>query len=263
MQATNEFFLWFYYGLSGLGGWFIFLLIALIAVAWLIYDSSTRRLRAIGWRMAVILAACLMLPALLYRFTVTDLTTAATSPLAPFAEVIFYLGLLGGVLPFVLDIGYFVTFHGMVGCANGHVYEEVLGQCPECARLAPQPASPAYYPEPVAPPAPPSVVAPAPHKPKVQAWLNARDGHSYQLYQGETTVGRSLSNDICFKGDSTIGRTHAKIMEQGGRFRLLDLGSKNFTRVNGRVVREPVLLEQDDEIQFGDNTVVNFITSRR
>jgi hypothetical protein len=228
-----------------------------------IYNSSTRHLRVPGWRMAVILTACLMLPAILYRFTVTDLTTASTSPLAPFAELIFYLGLLGGVLPFVLAIGYFVTFQGMVGDEKGHVYEKVLGKCPICAQSEIPPVIPQNYPpDRVQPPV--SVVAPPlPRKPKVQAWLNARDGHSYQLYQGETTVGRSSSNDIYFQGDSTMGRRHAKIIEQNGHFRLLDLGSKNLTRVNGRVVREPILLEHDDEIQFGDNTTVTFIASIR
>jgi pSer/pThr/pTyr-binding forkhead associated (FHA) protein len=50
-------------------------------------------------------------------------------------------------------------------------------------------------------------------------------------------------------------------MEQNGRFRLLDLGAKNFTRVNSHIVREPILLEPDDEIQFGDQTILRFITS--
>ena len=137
MPATNSFYVWFYYGLSGLGGWFIFLLLALAAVIWLLYDSANRRLPALGWRMGVILTAALLLPTILYRFTVDPLTPT-TSPLAPFSESIFYLGILGGVLPLVLAIGYFVTYQGMVGCPNGHVYEAILGKCP----FEPQPIPP-------------------------------------------------------------------------------------------------------------------------
>jgi len=60
-----------------------------------------------------------------------------------------------------------------------------------------------------------------------------------------------------------MSNNHAKIVEQNGHYRLNDLASTNGTRVNNRLVREPVLLEPDDEIQFGDNTVVRFVTSRR
>ncbi len=106
-------------------------------------------------------------------------------------------------------------------------------------------------------------IPPPPSKPKVQAWLNSPEGRTYQLCQGETTIGRSMGNDICLQGDNTVGRQHAKIIEQNGRYRLLDLGARNFTRVNKRIVREPILLESEDEIQFGDNTTLRFITSNR
>ena len=261
MPGTTSFFTWFYYGLSGLGGWFIFLLLAMIAVIWLLYDSMNRRLPALGWRMGIILTAALLLPAILYRFTVTDLTDMVTSPLAPFAEPIFYLGVLGGILPVVLAIGYYVSYQGMVGCPNGHVYEAIAGRCPECAPHG-------VVVPPIVPPRPPE---PRPERggrpgripPKAHAWLIARDGRDHQLNQGVTTIGRSAQNDICLIGDTTMSNNHAKIVEQNGHYRLNDLASTNGTRVNNRLVREPVLLEPDDEIQFGDNTVVRFVTSRR
>jgi hypothetical protein len=262
MSGTNAFFEWFYFGLGGLGGWLIFLLLALAAVIWVMYDSANRRLPALGWRMAVLLTALLLIPAIIFRFMADN----PNQPLAPFSEIIFYLGLLGGVLPFVLAIGYFVTYRGLQGCAQGHVYDAVLGQCPDCARLAAPPIpqggyEPAGYREPARGGAPMPTVPPPPQKPHVQAWLSSASGRTYQLFKGETTIGRSLQNDICLQGDNTIGREHARITEQGGRFRLLDLGSKNYTRVNKHIVREPVLLEPDDEIQFGDNTVLRFVTT--
>jgi hypothetical protein len=265
MPATNDFFVWFYYGLGGLGGWFIFLLLAVVGVVWTLYDSTRRRLPALGWRLAVVLTALLIIPALLYRFTVDPINPSSiTSPLYPYSELIFYLGILGGVLPMVIAVGYYVTFQGLVGCDKGHVYEAALGQCPECARLA-VPAQPQIIRE-VAPrherlPTPPGPPIPEP-KPKAHAWFISRDGREYQLNLGETTIGRSSENDIQLSGDTTVSRHHAKINEQNGHFRLIDMGSDNYTRVNGHVLHQPILLQADDEIQFGDNTNVRFVTSR-
>lgn len=273
MTVTNQFFIWFFYGLGGLGGWFLFLLLALVADIWLLYDSSQRRVPAVGWKIAAFLISAMILPAILYRFTVDPLNPLAVSePLYPYSEPIFYLGLLAGVLPPVLAIGYFVTYQGMMGCPQGHLYEARLGQCPECARrnvqppvvVAPAPVyQPPYPPQPVAQPVVREAVPPPTLKPKAQAWLVTDDGRNYQLNLGETTVGRSSSNDIQLSGDTTIHRQHVKILEQNGHFKIIDLGAKNNTRVNGHVVRQPVLLEPDDEIQLGDDSHLRFVTMRR
>jgi len=262
MTATNQFFLWFYYGLNGLGGWFIFMLVAIISVLWLLYDSNNRHLPVIGWRMAIILIACLTIPAMLYRFTVTN-PADITAPLAPFSEPIFYLGLLGGILPPIIAVGYYVTYLGLAGCTRGHIYEIALGECPDCARLAtpPTPIAPKVEYTPPVPKAEYSPPSPPP-KPKAHAWLVAKDGHSYQLNLGETTIGRSSKNDIQVAGDTTVGRQHAKVIEQNSHFKIYDLGSTNHTRVNNHIVRQPVLLEHDDELQLGDHTNFRFITAR-
>ena len=284
-SATQNFYLWFFLGsdYKGIGGWLIFLLVAVAAVVWLLYDSSNRRLPALGWRMGIVLAACLLIPTVLYRFTVPNLSALdiplgassqevaeimrTISPLATYTEAIFYLGILGGILPLVLAIGYYVTYQGLVGCPQGlhGAYDAVFGECPECARQAapaPMPSQPVSDRRP-APSTEASYAPSPPSKRKVQAWLVASSGKSYQLYEKESTVGRSSANDIYLTGDATVGRQHAKIIEDRGRFRLIDLGAKNFTRVNGRIVREPVLLEPDDEIQFGENTTVSFVTKSR
>ena len=265
MTATNAFFLWFYYGISGLGGWVIFLLFALTAIVLIIYNSGSRRLSALGWKLAVIFTAGLILPAIIYRFT-TDPNNPLLSPLAEFAEPVFYLGVLGGLLPIVLLVGYYVTFQGMSGCPRGihAAYENVLGQCPECAVMDRPPAPPPGRGNSRSNEAGGGSTAPMrPSKRKVQAWLVTEKGKNYQLYEHETTIGRLSSNDIYLVGDDTVSRQHAKIMEENGRFKLYDLGSKGLTRVNKQVVRGPVLLEPDDEIRFGDNTVLRFVGSNR
>jgi hypothetical protein len=159
-----------------------------------------------------------------------------------------------------LAIVYFVTFRDMVGCPQGHVYERVLGECPKCAQLAPPPVVVQPQQPVQAPPSTPVRAAPqAPTKPKAQAWLTAPDGRNYQLNLGTTTIGKHSRNDIQISGDPTVSRDHAKIQEQNGHFRIHDLASKNGTRVNGRLVRQPVLLEADDQVQFGDNTILRFV----
>jgi hypothetical protein len=265
MTATNQFFFWFLYGLGGLGGWFLFFLVALIAIVWMIYDVQQRRLKATGWMMAAILSGLLIVPAILYRFTINPALPDPANPLVSYVEAIFYLGLIAGIAPLVIAVGYYVTFQGLVGCPQGHVYDAGLRQCPECARLAPPPV--VNIPAPVAMPvaAGPSypAAAPAPIKPKTQAWLVNNAGKSFQLNAGETTVGRSPQNDIQISGDTTVGRQHAKIVEQNGHFKLIDLGTKNYTHLNGQILRQPTMLEPDDEICFGDNSVLRFVSSRK
>ncbi|MGD8554929.1 MAG: FHA domain-containing protein [Anaerolineales bacterium] len=253
MSVTAQFYLWFFAGLGGIGGWALFFVISLAAVLWLIYDSATRRIPSIGWKLGAIVTACFLLPAALYSFTGLD-----AGPLMGFGEPIFYLGLLGGVIPAVLAIGYFVNFRGMVGCPDGHVYAKSLGECPECAALRPAPV--VVQPPARAPKAPPAV-KPREVKPKAHAWLVADDGRSHQLNVKLTTVGKSSRNDLQVTGDGTVSRDHAKITEQAGRFTFIDLGSTNGSKVNGHRVRSPVLLQSDDVIELGDNTRFRFVTS--
>lgn len=262
MQGT--FVDWFFYGLAGIGGWIIFLLIALAAVFWVIYDSQKRQLPAIGWIIGVVLVSALLFPTLLYRF----LATTPTSFLTPYHNIIFYIGMVGGMAPLVVALAYYFSFQGMAVCENGHFYEVELGVCPECTS-EPQPSEapqPEYIPAQPPPPAmqPPVRVRHAsPPKPKVQAWLAAASGENYQLHLGETTIGRASVNDIHIRDDTTLSNQHAKIVEEKGHFRLYDLGSTNGTFVNKRRVRQPVLLQPDDEIQFGDNTNMRFVTALR
>ena len=264
MSDTNTFFLWFLYnGLSGLGGWFIFLCIALIAVIWLFYDSARRRLPVLGWRLGISISVVLILPTILYRFTVVDISDVAKSLLGPFSEPIFYLGVLGGVLPLVLAIGYFISYQGLIGCPLGHVYEVTVGDCPHPDHLPP--ASAVDYKPPdfefsreTDPPITPDV-----QKELTQAWLVSKDGQSsFQLYVNETRIGRSLDNDIVLKGDRSVSRESARVLEHDGHFRLYSLTAARYPRVANQTVRESILLEDEDDIEFGENTVLQFIKSK-
>jgi pSer/pThr/pTyr-binding forkhead associated (FHA) protein len=100
-----------------------------------------------------------------------------------------------------------------------------------------------------------------PQKPHANAWLVTRDGKNYQLCQGETTIGRRSTNDIMLD-EETVSREQAKIVEQNGRFRLYHLSTTTITKINGIIVRQPTLLDPDDEIQFGERVILRFVTAR-
>ncbi|MBC8509693.1 MAG: FHA domain-containing protein [Chloroflexi bacterium] len=276
-----------YFFSGGLGYWFFFLILALAAAIWLYYDSDKRKLDATAWRIGAFIAVGLLLPSLLFkmvvresevyqyfdiqsqinylmtyqdtdgwRHTVDDLQmqlNEAFHPLTGMIEPIMFLGILGGIGGPVLAAAYFVTFQGQMGSS-------VSGEFPPSGQFVPPPPPPrpgvgVGQPE-VAP------LPPRPKKPKAHAWLVSGDGRSYQLNQGDTTLGRAARNDIQLGGDTTLSKRHAKIVEQNSHFRFHDLGSTNGCKVNGRRVRQPVLLAPDDEIQLGDNTILRFVTTQ-
>ncbi len=61
-------------------------------------------------------------------------------------------------------------------------------------------------------------------------------------------VGRDAEADIRVD-EPLVSRAHARIEPREGAYALLDLGSTNFTRVNGEVIREHVL-RHGDELRF-------------
>jgi len=63
-------------------------------------------------------------------------------------------------------------------------------------------------------------------------------------------VGRD--EDVAIRVDEPlVSRRHARIQKRGDSWVLVDLGSTNFTRVNGQRVRREHELEHGDELRFG------------
>ncbi len=76
-------------------------------------------------------------------------------------------------------------------------------------------------------------------------------GRSFPIQVGkETTIGRSLDNDIVL-ADSSVSRHHAAIASGNGGFRLRDLGSQNGTFVRGERINEAPL-SNGDPVRVGD-----------
>lgn len=84
-------------------------------------------------------------------------------------------------------------------------------------------------------------------------------GRSYRFHQDVTTIGRTNGNDLVISG-RTVSRRHARLWFADGRWYLEDLQSANGTLVNNTRIYQPVVLNDGDVINFGDEVVVFNIT---
>jgi DNA-binding winged helix-turn-helix (wHTH) protein len=76
------------------------------------------------------------------------------------------------------------------------------------------------------------------------------------LATGENVLGRDRGA-IARIDESSISRRHARIVIDGKRVRIEDLGSKNGTFVEGKKIEKPYVLSDGDRIQVG-TVVVTF-----
>ncbi len=79
----------------------------------------------------------------------------------------------------------------------------------------------------------------------------------FDLAPGETVIGRSPECHITID-DPLLSRQHAKIVVSGNGATLYDLGSRNGSRVNGRLLVEPHALHDGDRIRLGTQELVFF-----
>jgi hypothetical protein len=82
------------------------------------------------------------------------------------------------------------------------------------------------------------------------------DGQRLLIGPGGATLGRSRQCDIVL-ADPNISRQHAEIRPRGGSWVLVDLGSTNGSRINGRPVDGPEVVRPGDEIELG-STLLRF-----
>jgi serine/threonine protein kinase len=84
-------------------------------------------------------------------------------------------------------------------------------------------------------------------------------GRSYRFHQDVTTIGRTNGNDLVISG-RTVSRRHARLWFSDGRWYLEDLQSANGTLVNNVRIHQPVMLNDGDVINFGDEIVLFNVT---
>jgi FHA domain len=82
-------------------------------------------------------------------------------------------------------------------------------------------------------------------------------GATFSLEGDQLIVGRDSSSAVAIN-DAEISRKHARLMFQGGKYVLEDLGSTNGTFVNGQRVTSPVVLKSGDVVSFGEQIVLMY-----
>jgi hypothetical protein len=70
-----------------------------------------------------------------------------------------------------------------------------------------------------------------------------------------TTLGRSEECEVTIE-DPLVSRRHAQISVDGDEVRLVDLGSRNGVRINGRPVQGSVVLQDGDRVRIGTQVLV-------
>jgi len=75
------------------------------------------------------------------------------------------------------------------------------------------------------------------------------------LAAGDNLIGRDLECALTIPS-GLVSRQHARIVVDGGRVTLSDLGSKNGTLVGGRRVEEELALSDGDEVRIGPALLV-------
>ncbi|HLY49632.1 MAG TPA: FhaA domain-containing protein, partial [Solirubrobacteraceae bacterium] len=89
---------------------------------------------------------------------------------------------------------------------------------------------------------------------RAESVLLLLDGKRLVVGPGGATLGRSRQCDIVLS-DPNVSRQHAEIRPRGGSWVLIDLGSTNGSRINGRQVEGPEVVRPGDAIELGSTTL--------
>ncbi|MCB0117734.1 MAG: FHA domain-containing protein [Anaerolineales bacterium] len=82
-------------------------------------------------------------------------------------------------------------------------------------------------------------------------------GVTFPLDGDQLTIGRDSTNAVAIN-DAEVSRKHARLMFQGGKYVLEDLGSTNGTFVNGQRLAGPVVLKPGDVVSLGEQIVLMY-----
>ena len=226
--------------------WILLILLSIATAIYIFVDSNRRNLHNIVfWRVAAIVNLALFIPTIVVAF---DFLSAVLSTSLDVLALFAYLGVASSVIAVGLAVGYWISYRELA--VNDHVKDD------DFQIVSPPP------PPPHRPIVKPQRASYKPPKPKANAWMIMKsNGKSYQLNRDTTVIGRSSRSDIPILDDPTVSGQHIKIINDNGHFKMIDLGSLNGTWVNGYRVRQPILLDINDEIRLGDNTYMKFIAS--
>lgn len=78
----------------------------------------------------------------------------------------------------------------------------------------------------------------------------------FDIVEAEWYVGRDASNDLVMTDQEVSGR-HFRLERKEDVFRIVDLGSRNGTFINGQRITQPCVLQDGDLIKVG-RTILTF-----
>ena len=250
-MSNPDFFELYYTGLGGIGWWVVLVVIAVAVYVFMWWDSDKRNLPAREWNLAARLLPTLLLPTVIYRFSGLENQASLQGLRLPF----LYLGLLGGIIPMIVGVGYYMTFQGLQHCARGHLYDHAqTGSCPECAVLdAARPAAPQR-------PPPLRVRPPCPKT--GTGWLIETASHRrHDLCVGITLIGRdALLCDVALRDPAVSKAGHVQIRQLGNGY-LIDPLPGKFVMLNGTQISHSVMLQSSDIFTVGDTELQVVIIS--
>lgn len=119
--------------------------------------------------------------------------------------------------------------------------------CKVCGASLAGAASPVLPP----PQPPPPIATPAmfPQPSNASAWLISANGQRYAL-SAHNTLGRGPANSIVL-ADPSVSTQHATLVDNGGRWQLTDLNSRNHTWINRQMIASPTIVRHGDEVMLG------------
>src|SRR5262245_19471287 len=90
--------------------------------------------------------------------------------------------------------------------------------------------------------------------PRLISIAGPHQGTTFPIATDEQSIGRDSTNWISVAGRA-VSRKHCAIKQSDGKFRIVDLDSKNGTSINGIPIRER-FLEEGDRIEVGDSVFI-------
>jgi hypothetical protein len=100
-----------------------------------------------------------------------------------------------------------------------------------------------------------------------EAWIKVeagfRPGRELILSKASTSIGRAEGSDIALFGDNAIEKTHAHIVQQGGRYYLQPEAAAAVTFVNDQPLRGRTALQSGDLIRLGSRSVLRFYEKQK
>lgn len=242
-------------------GWAFLSIFAGAIFVGMFIDSQIRKIPATWWLLGVFLCLVAFVPGAVYTISSDN----ARDSLQNHRMIIFFVGILGGMFPPIIAIGYYLAFKDYQPPPEPQPSQQVVVvQQPAVVHETLDSGAPTYLDDNMGFAPPPRGGQPAPPSQAdlASAWLVNIDfpDKSYWLRKGETSFGRSAENDHMLD-DPAVSKRHIVIRQDSNRFVLQDVGSSHGTLLSNIPLQTREPLSDGDIITIG-NVRLRFVDGR-